>query len=217
MFFFLRGEKERMKERKKKRSVSFLWLEDLSVLVDWFFLKYLFSPRKINFAKKDKTKSRIEKTPTEKAKNHPSLKALGVVNKSFGIIISSFALRKPRSNGHSASFARTTARKTARRNLRVVPKRAAFFGSIVAPARTDGTTNVALEEEERDHSSMHHRTPTFFKKQKKKAVGKIDVSKSSPRRCDATRRTWTLVALRPATDAICWVAANMMFSRCVVS
>ena len=113
------------------------------------------------------------------------------------------ALRKPRSNGHSASFARTTARKTARRNLRVVPKRAAFFGSIVAPARTDGTTNVALEEEERDHSSMHHRTPTFFKKQKKKAVGKIDVSKSSPRRCDATRRTWTLVALRPATDAIC--------------
>jgi hypothetical protein len=26
-----------------------------------------------------------------------------------------------------------------------------------------------------------------------------------------------LVALRPATDAICWVAANMMFSRCVVS
>ena len=28
-------------------------------------------------------------------------------------------------------------------------------------------------------------------------------------------RTWTLVALRPATEAICWVAANMMFmSRC---
>ena len=59
---------------------------------------------------------------------------------------------------------------------------------------------------------MHHlRTPTFFKKQqKKKAVEKIDASKSSPRRCDATRRTWTLVALRPATDAICWVAANIV-------
>ena len=30
-------------------------------------------------------------------------------------------------------------------------------------------------------------------------------------------RTWTLVALRPAMDAICWVAANIMFicSRCV--
>ena len=161
-------------------------LEDLSFKVDWFFLKYLFSPRKINFAKKDKTKSRIEKTPTEKAKNHPSLKALGVVNKSFGIIISSFALRKPRSNGHSASFARTTARKTARRNLRVVPKRAAFFGSIVAPARTDGTTNVALEEEERDHSSMHHRTPTFFKKQKKRRWAK-SMCRNRPRG-DAMRR-----------------------------
>ena len=67
-----------------------MWLEDLSVLVDWFFLKYLFSPRKINFAKKDKTKSRIEKTPTEKAKNNPSLKALGVV-KALGS--SSRALR----------------------------------------------------------------------------------------------------------------------------
>ena len=28
-------------------------------------------------------------------------------------------------------------------------------------------------------------------------------------------RTWTLVALRPATEAICWVAANIVFiSRC---
>ena len=31
-------------------------------------------------------------------------------------------------------------------------------------------------------------------------------------RCETKfTRTWTLVALRPATDAICWVAANMMF------
>ena len=133
MFFFNVGrKKERKKERKKGQSL--LWLEDLSVLVDWFFLKYLFSPRKINFAKKDKTKSRIEKTHGEGKEPISRSRC-----KSFGIIISSFALRKPRSNGHSASFARTTARKTARRNLRVVPKRAAFFGSIVAPARTDGT------------------------------------------------------------------------------
>jgi len=105
------------------------------------------------------------------------------------------ALRKPRSNGHSASFARTTARKTARRNLRVVPKRALFFGSIVAPAN-GRQKNVALKE--RDHSrNVHHRI-----RFKKKGGGQ-NLSKSSPLRCDAKRRTWTLVALRPATDAIC--------------
>ena len=195
MFFFDVGrKKERKKEKKKKRSVSLvtrrpLWWID-------FFLN-------ISFRRGKSTRKKIKqnlgsKKHTEKAKN-PSL-ALGV--KALGS--SSRALRF----GNRAQTA-TPHRSLERPHGK---PREETFASFRSAPRSLVPSSHPLERTARRTSRSKKKNETTLRctielqrslKNKKKAVEKIDVSKSSPRRCDATRRTWTLVALRPATDAIC--------------